>query len=583
MDRLDHRRFRARSARAGMTPYVPYPKVVDSLAAWNADEVERRALDKQVWVASEKLHGANLCIATDGTQLVVAKRRAVLDPTESFFAYKRAVAPLVTGVRRLFRELAPDGWAFIYGELLGGEYPHPDVAPIEGVHPVQSAIYYGPDVSFCAFDLATADASGNGTFVSYRRAVELFQSAGMPLAPILATGTLTELLALPVTFATRVPGQLGLPALPHNWAEGMVIKPWDAETPLAAPRRVVKRKRPEFAETIYHEARKWPTTAVAADALARAEAALWAMINANRVHSAISKLGRPEDVRLEQIVDEVMTDVRDELDRAHGELVLSLTRDEAALLWAVAHDDVIQLVTDIVSGPQPSMEPRPDPGALTGGGEPQPSIDPELYYADLAWAFLRGRLPDAGTGSALLATARAAGIRWHKFKRKSGPPRVTQVLSILEGLSPSSLLDIGSGRGAFLWPLVARFDTLAVTAVDRLEHRVRDIEAVRAGGVTRVRGALGDVTALAFPDDTFDLVTILEVLEHLEDPAAAAAETLRVASRFVIASVPSHPDDNPEHIRLFTKETLTALFEAAGATRVQISYTLNHMIAIVSV
>jgi len=475
-----------------MTPYVPYPKIVDSLAAWNADELERRALDKQVWVASEKLHGANLCIATDGTQ-----------------------------------------------------------------------IYYGPDVSFCAFDLATVDASGNGTFVSYRRAVDLFRSAGIPFAPILATGTLAELLALPVTFATRVPLQLGLPALPENWAEGMVIKPWEAETPLAEPSRVVKRKRPEFAETIYHEARKWPTTAVDADALARAEGALWAMINANRVHSAISKLGRPAEVRLEQIVDEVIADLRDELDRAHGDLVLSLTREEAALLWGVAHDDVVQLVTDVVSGAS--------------------SIEPELYYADLAWAFLRGRLPDAGTGPALLAAARAAGIRWHKFKRKSGPPRVTQVLSMLEGLSPSSLLDIGSGRGAFLWPLVARFETLEVTTVDRLDHRVADIEAVRAGGVTRVRGALGDVTALAFPDDTFDIVTILEVLEHLQDPAAAATETLRVASRFVIASVPSHPDDNPEHIRLFTKDSLTALFEDAGATRVQISYTLNHMIAVVSV
>jgi Rnl2 family RNA ligase len=540
-----------------MTMYVPYPKIVDSLAAWDADEIERRALDKQVWVASEKIHGANLCIGTDGTQIIVAKRRAVLEPTESFFAYKRAVAPLVAGVRRLFRELETAGWAFIYGELFGGEYPHPDVAPIDAVQPVQSAIYYCPDVSFCAFDLAT-----NGTFVSYRDAVARFQSAGIPHAPILATGTLAELLALPVTFATRVPAQLGLPALPDNWAEGMVVKPWDAATPLAEPRRIVKRKRPEFAETIYHEARKWPTAASDADALVRAEVALWAMITANRVHSAVTKLGRPEDIRLEQIVDEVMSDLRDEMDRGHGELVLSLTRDEATLLWLVADDDVIQLVTDVVNETW--------------------SIDPELYYAELAWAFLRGRLPDAGTGPALLAAARAAEIRWHKFKRKSGPPRVTQVLSMLEALTPSSLLDIGSGRGAFLWPLVARFEHVAVTAVDRLDHRVRDIEAVRAGGIARIRGQLGDVCALSFADDAFDIVTILEVLEHLQDPAAAAAETLRVAARFVVASVPSHADDNPEHIRLFTKDTLTALFEEAGATRVQISYTLNHMIALVT-
>lgn len=77
------------------------------------------------------------------------------------------------------------------------------------------------------------------------------------------------------------------------------------------------------------------------------------------------------------------------------------------------------------------------------------------------------------------------------------------------------MLDIGSGRGAFLWPLVARFDTLEVAAVDRLDYRVRDIEAVRTGGITRVRGQLADVGALPFVDRQFDVVTILEVLEHL--------------------------------------------------------------------
>lgn len=549
-----------------MPPFVPYPKIVDRIAAWNADEADRRVLDKQVWVASEKIHGANLCILTDGIEIAVAKRRAVLAADDPFFGYKRAVAPLVPAMRALHRSLGDAAWVLVYGELFGGHYPHPRVAAIDGIEPVQTAIHYCPDVRFCAFDLVVVNAAGESRFASYRRAVALFESSGMPVAPTLRTGRLDELLELPVAFATRVPAQLGLPSLADNWAEGMVIKPWDLDAPVTEPRYVLKRKRPEFAETRDELApAAFAGQPADSDPLTAADAALAAMLTDSRVQSAISKLGSPRagdpEAGRDQIVAEVVADLRDEFDREHGDLVLSLARDDASLLWSVATDEVVDLVTDHLSEAS--------------------TIDPDRYYADLAWAFLRGRLPDGGDGAALLAAARHAGLRWHRFKRKSGPPRVTQVLAMLEGLDPQSLLDIGSGRGAFLWPLVARFEHVAVTSVDRLPHRVADIEAVRAGGIARVRAREADVTALPFADASFDVVTILEVLEHLQDPAAAARETLRVASRYVVASVPSREDDNPEHVHLFTRDSLTGLFERAGAERVQISYVLNHMIAVI--
>ena len=56
-----------------------------------------------------------------------------------------------------------------------------------------------------------------------------------------------------------------------------------------------------------------------------------------------------------------------------------------------------------------------------------------------------------------------------------------------------------------------------------------------------------------------------------------------LASRFVIASVPSKPDDNPEHVQLFTGDSLDALLLTAGAARVQITYVLNHIIAVASI
>jgi hypothetical protein len=47
----------------------------------------------------------------------------------------------------------------------------------------------------------------------------------------------------------------------------------------------------------------------------------------------------------------------------------------------------------------------------------------------------------------------------------------------------------------------------------------------------------------------------------------------------VVVSVPSKADDNPEHIQLFTEQSLTKLFTRVGVERLSIDYVLNHIIA----
>jgi ubiquinone/menaquinone biosynthesis C-methylase UbiE len=181
----------------------------------------------------------------------------------------------------------------------------------------------------------------------------------------------------------------------------------------------------------------------------------------------------------------------------------------------------------------------------------------------------------------LIRFGREHGLRLHKFKRTMELPRVRKVLGILKGLQPQSLLDIGSGRGTFLWPLVNEFPVLPVTAIDTREQRITDIEAVRRGGVATVLARRMDATALEFADNQFEVVTMLEVLEHIPEWRPALAEACRVAGRFLVLSVPSREDDNPEHIHRFDPRILEEQLEQVGIRRVKFDPVLNHLIAVV--
>src|SRR5215472_7348436 len=100
------------------------------------------------------------------------------------------------------------------------------------------------------------------------------------------------------------------------------------------------------------------------------------------------------------------------------------------------------------------------------------------YYTSLAAAYVRGRLGVSMPADllevpleelsetqldAVIAVGQEAGLRLHRFKRTMGLPRVRKALGALRGLAPESLLDVGSGRGAFLWPLLDAFPDLPIT------------------------------------------------------------------------------------------------------------------------
>ncbi len=208
----------------------------------------------------------------------------------------------------------------------------------------------------------------------------------------------------------------------------------------------------------------------------------------------------------------------------------------------------------------------------------------ERYWRDLVRASIRGSIeeppPDAASDEQHLEVARRHALDLHRFKRKDPLPRAAKVIGFLRGVGPRSLLDIGSGRGAFLWPLLDAFPGLDVTCVDPLPHRIASIEAVRRGGMANIAAVCGEFPAVDLGARTFDVVALLEVVEHLVDPQPALERAFALAERFVVLSVPGKPDDNPEHLHCFDPRDLKERLNRAGASRVSLMFVPGHTIAI---
>lgn len=86
-----------------------------------------------------------------------------------------------------------------------------------------------------------------------------------------------------------------------------------------------------------------------------------------------------------------------------------------------------------------------------------------------------------------------------------------------------SVLDLGCGDGQVAVGLMALRPDLAVEGVDVLLRPV-----------THIPVTLYDGASLPFADESFDYVTIVDVLHHTDDPAAVLAEASRVARRGVV-------------------------------------------------
>lgn len=181
----------------------------------------------------------------------------------------------------------------------------------------------------------------------------------------------------------------------------------------------------------------------------------------------------------------------------------------------------------------------------------------------------------------IIAAALWADLKLYPFKSgKRELARIRKTMGFLRSVTFESLLDVGSGRGVFLIPFIREFSCVRVKSIDLLEKRVEFLNELSDGGFYNLQAEMRNICDMPYPDNSFDVVTMLEVLEHIPNVEKAISSAVKTAKKYVVVTVPSKPDDNPEHIHLLTKDKLTDMFESAGCNKLRFDNVEGHLFMI---
>lgn len=165
----------------------------------------------------------------------------------------------------------------------------------------------------------------------------------------------------------------------------------------------------------------------------------------------------------------------------------------------------------------------------------------------------------------------------------AGGDDLAQLVAWGRALSPVSVLDVATGGGhtALAFAAIAR----RVVAYDVTEPMLRAARGLlRERGATGTAFVAGDVEALPFEDQAFDLVTCRIAAHHFANVPAAVREVRRVlrpGGSFLLQDILGHDDAeaaafvteverrrDPSHVRAYRAAEWKAFLRAAGLTTI---------------
>jgi 2-polyprenyl-3-methyl-5-hydroxy-6-metoxy-1,4-benzoquinol methylase len=188
------------------------------------------------------------------------------------------------------------------------------------------------------------------------------------------------------------------------------------------------------------------------------------------------------------------------------------------------------------------------------------------------------------TGVTRAADGTVTGNTYDKYGTRNPVARALQrgfernLDDLFASVEPSSLLDVGCGEGVLTQRWALELDPRRVVGIDLADPLIA--AEWERHGAPNLAYIAQRAERLPFADGEFGLVTAIEVLEHVPDPAHSLAEMARCAQGHMLVSVPREPlwravnmargaywrtlGNTPGHVNHFSKAGIVELCSRHG-------------------
>ena len=268
-----------------------------------------------IWIAREKIHGANFSflVSSDGVQ--VGKRSGLIPEGENFYSHADIESKYRESSMQVLQRLIAQGLATgnsevqIYGELAG--------VTATGKH-IQNGVEYGSS-DFYVFDIKV-----DGKYISETAMVLATSSTLFLLAPFIKMGTFDELIGMRNDFDSIVERwkfnfnaiewstDKHLQYTDNNTCEGFVMRPTEVHY-IGDTRVVIKHKNEKFSEK-KNKVKNFKAPVPMSDKDQEVLAELLTYNTENRVRNVLSKTGTPETKQFGMIMGLTVKDILEESD-----------------------------------------------------------------------------------------------------------------------------------------------------------------------------------------------------------------------------------------------------------------------------